>query len=53
MMTARVMREAAPVASVVVEHEAPASLMDRVLRGSLLAASVLAVLLTLLGWRFA
>lgn len=52
MMTARVMREAAPAAAFVVEHEAPASAMDRVLRGSVLAASVLAVVLTLLGWRF-
>jgi len=53
MMTARVVREAAEAkATIVVEHEAPASLMDRVLRGSVLAASVLAVVLTLLGWRF-
>ena len=53
MMTERVMREAAPVASNVMEQEAPASLMDRLLRGSVLTVSVLAVVLTLLGWRFA
>ncbi|PTR11789.1 MULTISPECIES: hypothetical protein [unclassified Novosphingobium] len=53
MMTARVIRETAPTAAIVVEHEAPASPMDRLLRGSLLIVSVLAVVLTLLGWRLA
>jgi hypothetical protein len=52
MMTARVMREAASVVPILVEHEAPASRMDLVLRGAVLAASVLAITLTLLGWRF-
>jgi hypothetical protein len=52
LITARVTCEAPPKAAYVVEHEAPASLMDRVMRGSVLAASVLAIVLTLLGWRF-
>jgi hypothetical protein len=40
MMTARVMREAASVVPILVEHEAPASRMDLVLRGAVLAASL-------------